>query len=305
MGEFGSLIVRLGSETVQTVHLETPVTTVGRLPDNSVVLPGAQVSGHHAELRSEAHGTVLIDAGSGTGTFLDGVRLAPQQPHILRDGSAVQIGLYLLIYRAGDAQATEPVPAEMPHHSRDWADHRAASAAHASKLAQKPREALPAVLPGMEWRSRYLDYLPVIFQEDDFFRRFLLILESTWEPLEQRQDAIDMYLDARTCPARFLPWLAGWFGVVINPHWPEARVRALLPELISLYRWRGTKYGLTRMIEVCTGMMVEISERADTPFVLQIVVEAPEGHTANWQFIEELVRTHKPAHTGYVIEVRS
>jgi hypothetical protein len=59
------------------------------------------------------------------------------------------------------------------------------------------------------------------------------------------------------------------------------------------------------MIEVCTGMTVEITEVPARPFVLRIVVEAPEGHTANREFIEELVSTHKPAHTGYVLEVKS
>ncbi|PWT85388.1 MAG: hypothetical protein C5B56_14135, partial [Proteobacteria bacterium] len=143
MAEFGSLIVRLGSETVQTVHLQTSVTTIGRLPDNAVVLPGAQISDHHAELRSEPHGTVLVDAGSSSGTFLDGVRLAPHQPYILRDGSAVQIGLYLLVYRVGDAQAGT-APEDLPQHSSHSAEHRAASAAHAARLARKPRATLPA-----------------------------------------------------------------------------------------------------------------------------------------------------------------
>jgi phage tail-like protein len=303
MSEAGRLSIHLGSQVVQVVDLRSPVVTIGRLPDNSVVLQGTQVSAHHAEVLTDVHGAVLVDVGSAFGTLLDGVRIPAHQPHLLRAGSTVQIGLYLLIYLSGSKDRDED-----QEHLREQARHSPAgetiSAEYALKLAKKPRPAIAGPAPACDSRARYLEYLPIIFHENDFFRRLLLILESIWEPLEQRQDYIDMYLDPRTCPAAFLPWLAGWFGVKINPHWPEARVRALLPELIDLYRWRGTRYGLTRMIEVCTGMKVEITENPATPFVLQIAIDAPEGHVADRRFIEELVSTHKPAHVGYILEVK-
>jgi len=153
--------------------------------------------------------------------------------------------------------------------------------------------------------SAYLRYLPAIFQEErsEGFNQMLLIFENLWEPLEQRQEHIHMYFDPRTCPACFLPWLASWFDVRISPQWPEARVRALLPELIELYRWRGTEYGLTRIIEVCAGLTPRISQSPSEPFVLRIACKLPDDGSADRKLIEELIQAHKPAHAGYVLEV--
>jgi phage tail-like protein len=173
---------------------------------------------------------------------------------------------------------------------------------------KEPRPTLPALLLETTSSSKYLEQLPIIFHDNDLFRRMLLIFENIWEQLEQRQDLLEMYFDPRTCPASFLRWLASWFDVSIDPHWPEARIRALLLELIQLYRWRGTKYGLSRMLEVCAGVTPEITVSPSSPFVLKISVQPPKdgsGHSTDMHFIEELVRAHKPAHVGYVLEVRA
>jgi phage tail-like protein len=173
-------------------------------------------------------------------------------------------------------------------------------------MAPAPRPAAPVSRGRDEDGSLYLGFLPDIFQEDDFLRRFLHIFEDIWEPLEHRQDHIEMYFDPRTCPASFLPWLASWLDLPFNPYWPEARHRRLLSAAMELYSWRGTAYGLTRMIEVCTGLTPLIRELPSQPFVFQIRIIMPPGASAeavDKAFIEELIQTHKPAHAGYVLEV--
>ena len=151
--------------------------------------------------------------------------------------------------------------------------------------------------------SIYLDHLPTIFQDSDFMGRFLQIFESVWEPLEQRQDHLAMYIDPRTCPAPFLPWLAGWLGVDVGARWPEGRLRTLVEEAVELYRWRGTQYGLTRMIEVCTGVTPVIAETASNPFVLHIRVAIPADSDVDRELLERLIVANKPAHAAYVLEV--
>jgi len=300
------LIVQLGNDVVQTEDLREPIVTVGRLPENTIVLAGPQVSGRHAQIRSDAQGVVLVDLGSSTGTFVDGVRLQPQQPHPLADGSQIQIGLYLLTYRSREADPDE----QLQHQSLVLSEPELNRPVPEPvvRIAKEPRATLPPLLLDGDSPSKYLEQLPIIFHDSDLFRRMLLIYENIWEQLEQRQDFIEMYFDPRTCPASFLRWLAGWFDVAIDPHWPEARTRALLLELIQLYRWRGTKYGLTRMIEVCTGVTPEITISPASPFVLKISVHLPQNGGDNGTgalFIEELVKAHKPAHVGYVLEVRA
>jgi phage tail-like protein len=152
-------------------------------------------------------------------------------------------------------------------------------------------------------QSLYSRYLPGIYQDNDFLQRFLSIFEDVWEPLEQRQNYIHMYFDPRTCPVSFLPWLASWLGLSFNPHWPEARRRRLLAQAMDLYRWRGTRYGLIRIIEVCTGLTPVIIENPLEPFVFRIRITATAENAVDKDLIEELIRTHKPAHAGYILEV--
>jgi phage tail-like protein len=147
-------------------------------------------------------------------------------------------------------------------------------------------------------------YLPVIFHDDDFLSRFLQLFEVVWEPLEQRQNHIDVYFSAMTCPADWLPWMAGWFGIVLEDHWPEARKRALLTRAIDIYRWRGTAYGLERVIEACIGVRPEIVVAPENPFVFRVTIRPPAGaHEHLEHDVNELISAHKPAHTGYTLEI--
>jgi phage tail-like protein len=152
--------------------------------------------------------------------------------------------------------------------------------------------------------SRYLRYLPSIFQENEFLGRYLRIFETIWEPLEWRQNHINLYFDPRTCPPSLLPWLAGWLDLAVNPYWPEARVRRLIAEAADLYRWRGTAYGLKRLIEVVTGLTPTITEHPAQPFVFHVSLVIPPGSEVDATLIDDLVRTHKPAHAGYILDIR-
>ena len=298
------LVVMLGNQMLFTSGLTRPQCTIGRLPDNDLVLPDSQVAPHHAEIRVTGERTVLTDLRSATGTVVSGYRLLPLQPHVLEDDARIQIGPYEVIFRAPveESRVPEPVAAAgivaMPV---EWSP-----GGNGQMLRFKAGNGgPPAPIVAADGASRYVQFLPIIFQENDFLERFLSIFETIWEPLEQRQDHISLYFSPRTCPVSWLPWFATWFGLELNPHWPEARVRALLAEVPELYRWRGTKYGLTRMLEVCTGATIEIRELPDQPFVFHIAARMPPHADADAeQTLEELIKGHKPAHTGYVLEVQ-
>jgi phage tail-like protein len=151
--------------------------------------------------------------------------------------------------------------------------------------------------------SRYLQHLPAVFQDNEFLGRMLLIFESLWEPLEQRQDHFALYFDPQTCPAAVLPWLASWFALELDPHWPEARRRRLVAEAMELYRCRGTVRGITRALEVCTGVTPTIVEDPAQPYTFRISMRIPRGHDVRREVVEELVQAHKPAHVGYSLEI--
>jgi phage tail-like protein len=302
---YGTLTASLDGSLVQTALVTGEVLTIGRLPGNRVVLPHPTVSRHHAEVRVENDRVVLTDVGSSAGTAVDGVRLAPDQPVLLEANSDVRIGPYRLTFTPSQLEIAAPIEPPAAPASRGALGPLVAPAEIDELLAPvRMRPTFPALLAAGPL-SRYLQHLPAIFQDDPFLGRLLLIFESTWEPLEQRQDHIALYFDPRTAPAQFLEWLAGWLHLTLNPHWPEERRRLLLDEAMELYRWRGTPYGLTRMIEVCTGLEASITERPDEPFTFRIAITVPSGGRPQRELVEELVATHKPAHVGYVLEFAS
>jgi len=308
--EMGQLLVEIQGNVVATLPLNLPVLTIGRTPDNGLSLPHPDVSRHHAEVRLTDDGPIFTDIGSSNGTVVAGVRLLPYQPLPLIDGLVIQIGPFFLTYRASHGEERGNVADAAP----------LVQEAPAASPPPPPLASLPPLplLPTVKRRptgpvplargpvSQYLRDLPVIFEsngDNDFLGRFLLIFESLWEPLEQRQDHLALYFDPRTTPATFLPWLAGWLSLAVDTHWPEERVRRLLAEGMDLYRWRGTAYGLTRMIEVCTGLTPQIGERAGAPFVFHVSVATPPGGSVDRDLIEGLILAHKPAHAGYLLEV--
>lgn len=312
-GENGQIIVRFEGNVIQTIPLTRTAITIGRAPDVGISLPHPLISRAHAEVRLDAQGLILTDLGSSNGTFIGEERLAPQQPRILTDRMSFRIGPYQLIYQAAQSpqapeawvevqdeqRETDTIPTQQPATRRE-------APAPAMVPSRVPQAVSPVPRPRAQvTQSVYSRYLPGLYQENDFLQRFLSIFEDIWEPLEQRQDHIEMYFDPRTCPVSFLPWLASWLGLTFNPHWPEARRRRLLAQAMDLYRWRGTRYGLIRMIEVCTGLTPVIIENPLEPFVFRIRITGTSENAVDKEFIEELIRIHKPAHAGYILEVNT
>jgi ABC transport system ATP-binding/permease protein len=73
-------------------------TTVGRTPDNDIVVNDVLASRHHAVLVPTDNGTEIRDAGTLNGTFVNGVRV---DSSLLRDGDMVTIGNIDLVFTAG------------------------------------------------------------------------------------------------------------------------------------------------------------------------------------------------------------
>lgn len=67
--------------------------TVGRTPNNDVVIDDASVSRFHAWFEQAEDGTwVVVDAGSKNGSYVSTKKLAPKKPHSLRGGEKVRFG---------------------------------------------------------------------------------------------------------------------------------------------------------------------------------------------------------------------
>ena len=142
--------------------------------------------------------------------------------------------------------------------------------------------------------SRYLDYLPAIYQEGaqvgrpNFLGRFLLafehvltglgdpdepgleeILNGITDPLTgaSRLAGVERYFDpgpgqpdAQRAPAEFLPWLASWVALALREDWGDEQRRRLIGQIVALYRERGTRAGLAKLLQTYAGMGVQIEE---------------------------------------------
>ncbi|MGQ9717901.1 MAG: FHA domain-containing protein, partial [Anaerolineae bacterium] len=108
------LVISIPGQPVQEVPLARPMVTIGRRPDNDIVLPLDYVSGHHGRLEQRGDAWVYTDLGSTNGTSVNGRRV---QEVILRDGDILRIGdphgnsVGLTFHAARPAAAAIPIPA--------------------------------------------------------------------------------------------------------------------------------------------------------------------------------------------------
>ena len=90
----GSLVLSSG----ERITLGQTVITIGRLPDQTIPVPDANVSRRHAEIRPAGSSYVLVDLGSTNGSKVNGARI--QNEHVLRDGDIVSVGITHLRFEA-------------------------------------------------------------------------------------------------------------------------------------------------------------------------------------------------------------
>ena len=101
----------------ERVLLETPVLTIGRAPDNQLVLSDGKASAHHALIQMHQPNPLLFDLDSTNGTFVNDFRLVSRVPYPLRPGDNVRIGDTVYVFEQDDPEATKratPSPVKQP-----------------------------------------------------------------------------------------------------------------------------------------------------------------------------------------------
>jgi phage tail-like protein len=194
----------------------------------------------------------------------------------------------------------------------------------------------PAFLTLAHPRSKLLDQMPSVYLEemeklrDDeegrspFFERFLLGFEDARRPLQRTLDNLNQLFGPYSAPSEFLLWLGAWVCVPMDENWSEMKRRRLVSEAVELYRWQGTKRGLSRYLEIYTGVVPEINDvpvkgmrlgpetkmggpttiLGDVPdhtFVVTIAV--PDPSAINEQVVNDIIAFEKPAHTAYSLRI--
>ncbi len=112
---------------------------------------------------------------------------------------------------------------------------------------------IKVVLPSQSW----IDFLPEIYRKNDkngqFLERYLAIFQTVYEEIDLLIANSAYYFDPECTEYDFLLWLAEWVDISDSWLWEEAKLRKFIMKAISLYRRRGTKEGLSGIIELYTG----------------------------------------------------
>jgi len=153
--------------------------------------------------------------------------------------------------------------------------------------------------------------------------QFLLIFESILKPIENTVDNLALYFDPLLVPESLLPWLASWVDLALDPTWPMERRRELVKSAAELYRWRGTRRGLSEYLRIYTGSVPDISEyvpgmslapetrlgintqlgssRGGHHFT--VTLELNGNSEVNTDTVKTIIEAQKPAHTAYSLQI--
>jgi phage tail-like protein len=178
-------------------------------------------------------------------------------------------------------------------------------------------------MPGFDFEpvsvepSRLLRYLPSIYEQDPFIGRFLRIFEDVHTPVRRMASTLPEYFDPVVAPPALQAILGDWRG----EEWTgplarlshEARGR-LIREALELHRWRGTRRGLRRALEIATGHTplitdygngTVLSEEAHLgtntrledaqPFQITVTFECDRSEVDEL-LVRAIIRRHRPAH---------
>jgi len=162
--------------------------------------------------------------------------------------------------------------------------------------------------------SSYLDHLPAIFRHEPFVGRCLLAFEKVLSGTDAQQPGLETtigsladYLDPKSTSAEFLPWLAGWVTLSLRADWDEATKRSFIQQIVPLYRLRGTKAGLQRMLELYAGQRPDIDDDFEQPahfFQVRLTLTEPDPELLRrkLEIARAIIDQEKPAHAFYALQ---
>lgn len=99
------LVVRLKGRPLKSYPVSGTELTIGRLPDNDVVIDNLSVSRSHAAVSSCGDGWEVRDLASKNGTLLNG---SPVTAARLADGDVISVGKYDILFQIPSVEGTLP-----------------------------------------------------------------------------------------------------------------------------------------------------------------------------------------------------
>lgn len=196
---------------------------------------------------------------------------------------------------------------------------------HLAMVLKGTDEVTPTVSGISVYRTRNssLQFLPAAYLEDpegaSTLDRLLSLTDTIHDEIETRIEEFPMQLGPESADPEFLPWLASWFDLAFDPSWSLAQRRRILGEIVDLYRWRGTKRGLTKLLALHIGLeaglprIVEnrcgrtrpeferwVGQSDPCAFTVLLPVTSIQNR-GDAEVIDRLLRQNSPAHTDFCL----
>ncbi|MCA9630661.1 MAG: PASTA domain-containing protein [Myxococcales bacterium] len=216
------------------------------------------------------------------------------------------------------------------HYAEDYADEFSVveQLPRSGMLVHKDSEVLLRIS-----RTSLVNYLPQAFKQSEsegggnFLRGFLSIVHNIYDSVNLRLGRVHEFFDPRTTDPDFLPWLAGWLAITLNPDWSTLQRRKMLMAATQLFPDRGTSKAIREFVRIYVGANVDIEENQwpfsgfrigvhstvgdDTVilppmnlahcFVVQL--DKPVTAVSDDEIIKihQIIQNQKPAHTSYYL----
>lgn len=114
------LLIQLPSGNIDHALTEE-IVTIGRAPDNSLVIDDVSVSSHHAQLTPVDEAYVFEDLGSTNGSKINNKVIVAGEKHTLKPGDKVRLGRVDAVYDP-DSAVDNGETREMPEASEPTLD---------------------------------------------------------------------------------------------------------------------------------------------------------------------------------------
>ncbi|WP_341878102.1 phage tail protein [Defluviitalea saccharophila] len=173
----------------------------------------------------------------------------------------------------------------------------------------------------------FIQYLPEIYQahpeSSDFLIRFLGIFQNMMLDLETEIDNISRYFDPDIVDREFLYWLSSWLGIEDVYLWEEDSLRTLIKNAVYLYKKKGTKEGIEKIVELFTGQKPYIVENhvlnawkdnsiskkhleelyGNSPYIFTVILKDENLSQSKYKGLKKIIENNKPAYTEVNIVV--
>lgn len=182
-------------------------------------------------------------------------------------------------------------------------------------------------------RQSLIGFLPQVYQQPEmdgggnFLRGLLNIVQHTYDTVNTRIKTVHELFDPRSTDPDFLPWLASWLAITLNPDWSVLERRKMLMAATQLFPIRGTSKAIREFVRIYVNTRVEIEENSwpfqgfrigvhstvgeDTVILppmnlahcFVVRLEKPVSRTNDDEIIKihQIIQSQKPAHTSYFL----